>query len=120
MANIMNSGQIVTALFPPPPKETDPRSDLVAYLETKENFLIQYSKKEGINKDYLERQISEYEHLQTICDKLTSLALYQAWRTIEEACHKFKDSGADSINIIIPLFENSKGVTPVYFNLCER
>ena len=119
MANIVNSGQIVTALFPPPP-ETDPRSDLVAYLETKEKSLIQYSKKEGFNKDYLEKQISDYEHLQTICDKLTELALYQLWCDVEEACRKFKDCGCDSINIIIPLLENSKGVKPVYFNLCSK
>ena len=120
MANIVNSGQIVTSLFPPPPAETDPRSDLEAYLEIKEKSIIQYSQRQDHNQAYLDRQLTDYEQLQSICDKLTNLALYTIWCQLEMACYKYKDCGCDSINIIIPLSENSKGEKPVYFNFCEK
>ncbi len=120
MANIRNSGEIVQSLFPPPPTETDPRSDLVAYLETKEKSILQYSQKPDHSKASLERLLTDHEHLQAICDKLNSLALYPLWCQIEDACHYYRDQYCDSIMIIIPLVEHSKGTKPAYLNFCER
>lgn len=120
MTNIRNSGDIVQALFQPPPTETDPRSDLKAYLETKEKSIVQYSQRPDHNKTYLERQVTDIEYLQAICDKLTNLALYSLWCQVEGACQKYRDSGCDSIMITVPLTENSKGVKTVYFNFCEK
>lgn len=81
---------------------------------------MQYSRKPDRKDSALQRMIEDHERLQGIYEKLNSLVLFPLWFHVEQVCRAQQDRDHDSIMLIIPLVNGSKGYRHIYFNFCDK
>ncbi len=95
-------------LLDPPPKETDPRENLLAIIEAKEENIIKYSKKPNANREYIKRVCEEIDQLNEVYNELDSLNLYPVWVSLEKRLLNSKESGEHGALIRVTFVEDAK------------
>jgi len=58
---------------------TDPKCDLLAYIEDKQDHLISYTRRPDANKGAIDRATHEISMLYSILDKLYAMKFYHIW-----------------------------------------
>ncbi len=90
-----------------PPEETDPRGDLLDFIEEKEQDLFRYSKRSDATEQFIKRRYKDISILQQIYDRLTNLNLYSLWVKLEKLIKVIRDQDYHGIRITIPFVKNA-------------